>query len=79
MNVADISIIGQDRKWIVEAITNYIFNNICNVEEVNQNVMNNIFYMSVKISFKPEKFDKGCFYNPTVFGQVTGEMEMMNV
>tara|TARA_B100001013_G_C24599181_1_gene438039 strand:- start:468 stop:1322 length:855 start_codon:yes stop_codon:yes gene_type:complete len=58
MNVADISIIGQDRKGIVASITNYIFNNKCNVEEVNQNVMNNIFYMSVKISFKPEKFDK---------------------
>ena len=54
MNVADISIIGQDRKGIVASITNYIFNNKCNVEEVNQNVMNNIFYMSVKISFKPE-------------------------
>ena len=58
MNVADISIIGQDRKGIVASITNYIFNNKCNVEEVNQNVMNNIFYMSVKISFKPGNFDK---------------------
>jgi|TARA_B100001750_G_scaffold247489_1_gene273413 formyltetrahydrofolate deformylase len=58
MSTADISIIGQDRKGIVASITNYIFNNKCNVEEVNQNVMNNIFYMSVKISFKPGNFDK---------------------
>ena len=28
---------------------------------------------------RPEEFEKGHFYNPTVFDQVTSEMEMMNV
>jgi len=28
---------------------------------------------------RPNKFEKGFFYNPTVFDQVTSEMEMMNV
>ena len=28
---------------------------------------------------RPEKFEKGHFYNPTVFDQVTSKMEMMNV
>lgn len=28
---------------------------------------------------RPEKFEKGHFYNPTVFDQVTSRMEMMNV
>jgi len=28
---------------------------------------------------RPDEFEKGYFYNPTVFDQVTSEMEMMNV
>ena len=28
---------------------------------------------------RPEQFEKGYFYSPTVFDQVTSEMEMMNV
>ena len=61
MKSADISIIGQDRKGIVATITNFIFDNQCNIEEVNQNVVNGTFFMNIKISINKKKFDKELF------------------
>ena len=61
MKSADISIIGPDRKGIVATITNFIFDNQCNIEEVNQNVVNGTFFMNVKISINKKKFDKELF------------------
>ena len=58
MKSADISIIGPDRKGIVATITNFIFDNQCNIEEVSQNVVNGTFFMKVKISINKKKFDK---------------------
>ena len=61
MKSADISIIGPDRKGIVATITNFIFENQSNIEEVNQNVVNGTFFMNVKISINKKKFDKELF------------------
>ena len=61
MKSADISIIGPDRKGIVATITNFIFDNQCNIEEVNQNVVNSTFFMNVKVSINKKKFDKELF------------------
>ena len=61
MKSADISIIGPDRKGIVAAITNFIFDNQCNIEEVSQNVVNGTFFMNIKISINKKKFDKELF------------------
>ena len=58
MKRADISIIGPDRKGIVATITNFIFENQCNIEEVSQNVVNSTFFMNIKISINKKKFDK---------------------
>ena len=58
MKSADISIIGPDSKGIVATITNFIFENQCNIEEVSQNVVNGTFFMNVKISINKKKFDK---------------------
>ena len=61
MKSADISIIGPDSKGIVATITNFIFENQCNIEEVSQNVINGTFFMNVKISINKKKFDKEIF------------------
>ena len=61
MKSADISIIGPDSKGIVATITNFIFENRCNIEEVSQNVVNGTFFMNVKISINKKKFDKEIF------------------
>tara|TARA_Y100001949_G_scaffold147177_1_gene131005 strand:+ start:370 stop:1221 length:852 start_codon:yes stop_codon:yes gene_type:complete len=61
MKSADISIIGPDSKGIVATITNFIFENQCNIEEVSQNVVNDTFFMNVKISINKKKFDKEIF------------------
>lgn len=63
MNIADISIIGPDKKGIVASVTNFIFKNQCNIEEVNQNVINNVFFMSIKISFNQRNINKEEFNN----------------
>ena len=61
MKSADISIIGPDSKGIVATITNFIFENQGNIEEVSQNVVNGTFFMNVKISINKKKFDKEIF------------------
>ena len=61
MKSADISIIGPDSKGIVATITNFIFENQCNIEEVSQNVVNGTFFMNVKISINKKKFDREIF------------------
>ena len=58
MKSADISIIGPDRKGIVATITNFIFDNQCNIEEVNQNVVNGTFFMNIKISINKKSLIK---------------------
>ena len=58
MKSADISIIGPDRKGIVATITNFIFDNQCNIEEVSQNVVNGTFFMNVKVSINKKSLIK---------------------
>nr|AIE93326.1 hypothetical protein [uncultured marine thaumarchaeote AD1000_33_G09] len=58
MKSADISIIGPDSKGIVATITNFIFENQCNIEEVSQNVVNGTFFMNVKISINKKSLIK---------------------
>ena len=59
----NITIIGPDKKGIVAEFTKYIFSNGCNIEEVNQNVLNQIFFMNLKVStkknFQRTKFNNG--------------------
>ena len=58
----NITIIGPDKKGIVAEVTKYIFSNGCNIEEVNQNVLNRIFFMNLKVSTK-KNFQKVKFNN----------------
>ena len=48
----NISIIGPDKKGIVAKVTKQVFLANGNIEDINQTVIKNTFYMSLKVSFK---------------------------
>ena len=52
---------GPDKKGIVAAITNTIFQNCGNIEKINQNVINNLFGMQCEASFLKDGFDENLF------------------
>ena len=43
---------GKDRKGVIADITNFIFSNDGNIDELNQNVVNGLFGMHLKASFQ---------------------------
>lgn len=49
--IVEITVVGADRKGIVAEITNYIFKNGGNIENINQNVVNGLFGMHLEASF----------------------------
>jgi formyltetrahydrofolate deformylase len=60
--IAEITVIGPDRKGIVARVTNYIFENQGNIEKINQNVIRGLFGMQLQASLNgidKEKFVKG--------------------
>ena len=46
----NISIIGPDKKGIVAKVTKQVFLANGNIEDINQTVIKNIFYMNLKVS-----------------------------
>lgn len=54
--VAELTVIGRDRKGIVSGITNYLFGNNGNIEAINQNVADGLFMMHLEVSFPPGEF-----------------------
>lgn len=50
----DITVVGKDRKGIVADITNFIFRNKGNIEQINQNVVRGLFGMHLQASFQKQ-------------------------
>ncbi len=49
--LADITVVGEDKKGVVATITNYIFKEQGNIEKINQNVIRGLFGMQLQASF----------------------------
>jgi len=58
--LADITVIGEDKKGVVASITNYIFKEQGNIEKINQNVIRGLFGMQLQASFA-DSIDKTKF------------------
>ncbi|MDP9197247.1 MAG: formyltetrahydrofolate deformylase [Thermoproteota archaeon] len=50
--IVEVTVIGNDRKGVVADITNFIFRNNGNIEQLNQNVVRELFGMQLEASFK---------------------------
>ena len=50
----DVTVVGKDRKGIVADITNFIFRNKGNSEQINQNVVRGLFGMHLQASFQKQ-------------------------
>ena len=48
----EVTVVGKDRKGVVADITNYIFSNGGNIEQINQNVVHGLFGMQFQASFQ---------------------------
>src|ERR687887_900247 len=48
----EVTVVGKDRKGIVADITNFIFSNGGNIEQINQNVVRGLFGMQLEASFQ---------------------------
>ena len=59
--VVGITVVGKDREGIVATFTNFAFSKGGNIEQVNQNVIKNLFGMYLEVSFSKKldvkKFD----------------------
>ena len=71
--VLNLSIIGPDKKGIVAKITKQVFLSNGNIEDINQTVIKNTFYMNLKISFQ-KNIDKKQTINK--FEKVAMSLEM---
>ena len=52
--VIEVTVVGKDRKGIVADITNFIFRNRGNIEQINQNVVRGLFGMHLQASFQKQ-------------------------
>ncbi len=59
--LAEITVVGPDRKGIVAAVTNTIFQNRGNIEKINQNVISSLFGMHLEASFQRERLNEDLF------------------
>ena len=50
--IIEVTVVGKDRKGIVADITNFIFRNGGNIEQINQNVVRGLFGMHLEASFQ---------------------------
>src|ERR1043165_3535952 len=50
--IVEVTVIGKDRKGVVADITNFIFSNGGNIEQINQNVVRGLFGMQLEASFQ---------------------------
>lgn len=53
--------VGPDRKGIVAAVTDFVFQSQGNIEKINQNVIGGLFGMQLESSFRRESLDESRF------------------
>ena len=59
--VVEVTVVGKDRKGVVADVTNFIFKNDGNIEQINQSVINGLFGMQLEASFQQREFRKEPF------------------
>jgi formyltetrahydrofolate deformylase len=59
--LVEVTVVGKDRKGVVADVTNFIFKNDGNIEQINQNVINGLFGMQLEASFHHHVFNKKLF------------------
>lgn len=59
--IIEVTVVGKDRKGVVADVTNFIFKNDGNVEQINQNVINGLFGMQLEASFQHHDFNQKLF------------------
>ena len=59
--LVEVTVVGEDRKGVVADVTNFIFKNDGNIEQINQNVISGLFGMQLEASFQQHDFKKAIF------------------
>jgi formyltetrahydrofolate deformylase len=59
--IIEVTVVGKDKKGVVADVTNFIFKNDGNVEQINQNVINGLFGMQLEASFHHHNFNQKLF------------------
>jgi len=59
--LAEITVVGSDRKGVVAGVTSYIFENQGNIEKINQNVIRGLFGMQLEASFQRDRLNEDEF------------------
>jgi len=59
--LAEITVVGPDRKGVVAGVTNYIFESQGNIEKINQNVIRGLFGMQLEASFQRDMLNEDEF------------------
>ena len=59
--IIEVTVVGKDKKGVVADVTNFIFKNDGNVEQINQNVINGLFGMQLEASFHHHDFNQKLF------------------
>ncbi len=59
--LAEITVVGPDRKGVVASVTNFIFERQGNIEKINQNVIRGLFGMQLEASFQRDLLKKDEF------------------
>jgi len=59
--LAEITVVGPDRKGVVAGVTNYIFESQGNIEKINQNVIRGLFGMQLEASFQRDTLNEDEF------------------
>ena len=59
--LAEITVVGPDRKGVVAGVTNYIFESQGNIEKINQNVIRGLFGMQLEASFQRDVLNEDEF------------------
>ncbi|MEE8132389.1 MAG: formyltetrahydrofolate deformylase [Nitrososphaerales archaeon] len=60
--LAEITVVGADRKGVVASVTNFIFEHQGNIEKISQNVIRGLFGMQLEASFKRDHLNKDEFH-----------------
>lgn len=59
--LAEITVVGADRKGVVAGVTNFVFQSRGNIEKINQNVIRNLFGMQLEASFQRDVLNEKAF------------------
>ena len=56
--LVEVTVVGEDRKGVVADVTNFIFKNDGNIEQINQNVIGGLFGKQLEESFQQHDIKK---------------------